>query len=61
MLRFSLCHRLEWEEIATMSLGSADKPVFQEKSPPLEGKRVVLEAALFVISVISICVVAAVS
>jgi hypothetical protein len=32
---------------------------FQERSPPLDGQRVVLEIALFVVGVLSICVVAA--
>jgi hypothetical protein len=57
--------RLEWEEIVKGDpLPDVQKPptggsAFQERSPPLDGQRVVLEIALFVVGVLSICVVAA--
>jgi hypothetical protein len=60
-----LLHRLEWEQIVTGGgLGASDIKLansVQDRSPPLEGKRVVVEAALFTAGVVTISAIAALS
>ena len=57
--------RLEWEEVVKSGIASPESgkiaSSFQERSPPLEGSRVILEAVLFVVSVLGVCVIAALS
>ncbi len=57
--------RLEWEQIVQGGgLGAADiklSMTMQERSPPLDGKRVVVEAAVFVASVVTVSAIAALS
>lgn len=59
------CVRLEWEQIVQGGgLGAADiklSMTMQERSPPLDGKRVVVEAAVFVASVVTVSAIAALS
>ncbi len=57
--------RLEWEEVVKSGSSSPElgkvSSTFQDRSQPLESSRVILEAVLFVVIVLAVCVVAALS